>query len=113
MEADLLWAMGSHTVFSAPLMVMWLVALVVGVRMLGSSRAAGLCLITAGLLELLRLGLGILLVPLPAILHGAGVLGTSGLSGFALARGILNVLAIMLAYTLLIASMFGWRSARE
>ncbi|MEZ4322923.1 MAG: hypothetical protein R3F61_35990 [Myxococcota bacterium] len=109
MQPDVFWTMLTQAVLSAPLLVMWLVGVVVGIRLLGSCRPAGICLILAGLLELGRNGMSLLLVPMPAVLKGAGVIGDTGLSYVAMGRGVVSVVVVCVAYALLIAAMFGWR----
>ena len=109
MGPDVFWAMLQRMVFSAPVMVMWLVAILVGMRMLQTDRRPALCLIGAAVIELTHHGLGVLLVPIPAVLAEANVLGGSGLSMFALLRALLSLATTVLAYTLLILAMLGWR----
>jgi len=109
---EVLWTMLAHLAFTAPVLVMWLVAIFVGIRLLDSSRPAALCLIAAGLLELARNGASVVLVPLPGVLHSSGMLGSAGLSGFALLRGVVSLFLVVVAYTLLITAIFGFREAR-
>jgi hypothetical protein len=106
---DALWAMAQLLLFTAPLVLVWLVALGVGARMLASARSAGLCLMAAAALELVRLALGVLLVPLPVVLMGSGTLGSEGLRWFALGRGVFTVAAVLVSHSLLLLAIFGWR----
>jgi hypothetical protein len=109
MGADVFWAMLQRMIFSAPVMMMWLIAILVGMRVLQSDRRPALCLIGAAVIELAHHGLGVLLVPIPAVLFEANVLGSAGLSGFALLRAVVSLCATVVAYTLLILAMLGWR----
>ena len=110
MGPDVFWAMLQRAIFSAPIMLMWLVAILVAMQMLQVDRRPALCLLVAAVIELAHHGLGVLLVPIPAVLYEAGVLGSSGLSALAMLRGVVSLLSIVVAYTLLILAMLGWRS---
>ncbi len=113
MGPDVFWAMLQRAIFSAPVMMMWLVAILVAMRMLAVDRRPALCLLGAAVIELAHHGLGVLLVPIPAVLYEAGVVGSTGLSVLAMIRGVVSLLAIVVAYTLFILAMLGWRTPSD
>lgn len=113
MEAsDALFAMLSLALHQAPLFLVWCAAIGAGVYLLPRSRPAALCLMGAGAIEILRLGLHLLAVPLPILLLESGTFGSSGLRAFAIARGLISVVLVLVSHVLLLGAIFGWRGSR-
>lgn len=106
---EALWNMASLALFSSPLYLVWTVAIVVGVWLLGRSRWAGTALIAAGVLEIVRLSANILVAPLTVVLLESGTLDLAGLGWFAMIRGLVSTVLVAVSHGLLVVAIFGWR----
>ena len=109
MANDALYSMLRVALFSAPIVLGWMVAIGGGISMLPKSRPAAICLMSAGGLELLRFSIQLAAIPLPVMLLDSGVLGVDALRWFALGRAVLSVALIVLSHIFLLFAIYGWR----
>lgn len=107
---DALYAMTTLALFSGPLFLVWFIAIGVGITMLPKCRPAALCLMAAGVLEVLRLGLQVAIIPLPVMLIESGTLGSAGLRWFGLGRALVSVAMVVVSHGLLLFAIYGWRT---
>ncbi|MCA9566605.1 MAG: hypothetical protein KC656_02140 [Myxococcales bacterium] len=107
---DALSTLVSLLFFTSPLFLVWFAALGVGVWLLGQNRGAGLALMAAGTLELLRLSMNLAAVPLPVLLIESRTLGLEGLKWFGLFRALVSVAMTVASHVLLLVAIFGFRT---
>jgi hypothetical protein len=106
---DALWLIFTQTLFTAPLFVVWFVAIGAGASIVRDNRAAGLCLMAAGALEILRLGSLIASITVPMLMIQSGTLGSEGLRWFGLFKGVASTGMVVVSHLLFLGAIYGWR----
>lgn len=108
MSSDLLFVVGMNTVYSLPLILAWLYAVGAGGWLYRRSPGAGVCLMAAGMLELMALFLGT-----GSVIFDRMLLESLSYESYAIAlflRSVVRVAVLLVSHTLLLMGIYGWRN---
>ena len=108
MTGNVLFPTFMNAMYALPLILAWLYAVAIGGWIVGRNRGAGICLMAAGIIELLSLFLGLGSAVLDNALYSSE-LPYEWVNVLIFGRGVLRVFVVLISHTLLLMGIYGWR----
>lgn len=108
MSDNLLFPMFMNVLYALPLILAWMYAVGIGGWIVGRNRGAGICLMAAGIIELLALFLGLGSTLVDAALYSSD-LPFEWVNVLIFGRGVVRVFVVLISHTLLLMGIYGWR----